>query len=143
TMIRAGFDSSGRTDNLFRDSLAGMDQRVTLVRDARHQLLPRLHERLRAVTLQLDGESVGIDAGLGESREHAVGISAVLGHDSLELAVLGKGEQCLFGYGVDRVRRCQGLDVQGVRRLRILGSSAAPKQALRTRAGRGELLPAL
>src|SRR5438128_2596072 len=58
-------------------ALAGMGERVALVRDARHQLLPRLHERLRAVTLQLDGERIDIDAGLGEARQHRFGISSV------------------------------------------------------------------
>src|SRR5207245_5666180 len=64
-------------------ALAGMGERVALVRDARHQLLPRLHERLRAVTLQLDAERVDIDAGPCEARQHRFGISSVLGHHAL------------------------------------------------------------
>ena len=96
---------------------------------------------LRTVTLQLDGERVGIDASFGEARQHRFGISAILGHHSLDLAVLGEGPQCLFGHGVDGVGCRQGLDIQRIRRLRILGSGASPKEPLGMRAGVENALP--
>jgi hypothetical protein len=51
--------------------------------------------------------------------------------------VLAIGAQRLLGHGVDRVRRGEGFDIQGVGGQRILGSGAGPEQALRARTDGG------
>src|SRR6516164_11214516 len=45
--------------------------------DHAHELVPRLHERLRAIALELRGHCVEIDACLAELREHLLAVAAV------------------------------------------------------------------
>src|SRR5437867_3569651 len=66
---------------------------------------------------------------------------AARGHRA-DLAVVGESLQGALGHGVDGERRGEGLDVQDVGRLGVLGPGARPQQALRARAGVEGPLPA-
>src|SRR6185436_19395917 len=49
-----------------------------------------------AVALQLGGQRLEVDADLPEARQHLLGVTAVVRKRSVELAVLGEGEQRLL-----------------------------------------------
>src|SRR6185437_2968392 len=104
--------------------------RRAFLRDAFQQVVPGFHERRRALALQLPRERCIVDAGGPELRDHLLAIAAVLRHRTVQLAVVGESQQGLVGHRVDGVGRGQRLDIQRVRRLRILGAGAGPQQAL-------------
>ena len=59
-----------------------------------------------------------------------------------DLAVVAQGVERGFGHtGVDRERRRESLDVQQIRRLRVLRACAGPEQSLRPRASIVDALP--
>src|SRR5215471_3496232 len=117
-------------------------ERPALLFDTLPQLVPRFHELLCPILLQLDGERIDIDAGFAEALDLGLEIAAVFGQRRTDPAVVGECEQRLFRHRVDSVGGCQRLDVQRVGRVWILGPGARPKQALRTRSGAGKSFPA-
>src|SRR3546814_4581286 len=62
-------------------------QRLRLVGDALHQLVPGGDEGLRALALQLRGQRVDVDAGRGDLLQRGRAVAAVLGHRAAYLAV--------------------------------------------------------
>ena len=92
--------------------------------------------------LELGGQGVDVDAGLGELGQHLLAVAAVRGQDRADLAVIGEGLQRGLGHRVHGERRGEGLDVQDVGGLGVLGSGAGPQQALRAGAGVVDALPA-
>ena len=68
-------------------TLSSACKHSTLVVDPLQQLLPRLHERLCAVALQLRRQRVDINAGSREACDHRFGVAAVFGHRAFDLAV--------------------------------------------------------
>src|SRR5208283_3788567 len=70
-----------------------------------------------------------------EPRQYLFTVAAVRRHGRLDNAVFGKSVQRALRHGVHGEWCGQGLNVQDVRSLRILGSGAGPQKALRTRAG--------
>src|SRR5262249_48341702 len=122
-------------------SLAGLREDGALGGDDVHQLVPGLDERLRALVLELGRERVDVDTGLGEPGQDLLAVATVGRQDLTELAVLGEGLQSAFGHGVDREGRGEGLDVQNVGGLRILGARAGPQEPLGTSTGIVGALP--
>ena len=84
-----------------------------------------------AFALQLRRQRVDVDARLAEFGQHLLAVAAVGRHHAADLAMVGEGQQRALGHGVDGVRSRQGLDVQDVGRLRILGARAGQQQTLR------------
>src|SRR5262249_41018689 len=100
--------------------LAGLRQGRALGGDHRHEFVPGLHERLRALVLELGGQGVAVDAGPGELRQHRLAVAAVYRQQGANLAVVSEGFQGAFGHGVHRESSGEGLDVQDVGRLGVL-----------------------
>ncbi len=71
---------------------------------------------------------------LVELRQHLLGVAAVGRHRLADLAVVGEGVQGRLGHRVDRERRGEALDVEGVGGVGVLGPGARPEQPLRPRA---------
>src|SRR5262249_60118169 len=63
------------------------------------------------------------------------GVATVWWQRWADFAMVGKGLQCSLRHRVHGERCGQGLDVQNVRSLRILGPGAGPQQPLWTSAG--------
>src|SRR5262245_43872463 len=103
---------------------AGLLESLALVDEAREEFPPRRDERAGAITLQLPGERVDVDAGAPEALEQILGIAAVGGQHRADLAVVGEREQRLLGHRVHRMRRRERLYVENIRSLRILGPRA-------------------
>ena len=110
--------------------------------DAGHQVVPRLDEGRGALVLQLGGERIDVDAGLGEAGENRLAVAAVRRERLADLAVLGEGLERALRHGVDREGRGERLHIKGVGGFRVLGAGAGPEQALRAGAGVGGALEA-
>src|SRR5262249_25560125 len=102
--------------------LTGLRQGGALGGDHRREFVPRLHERLRPVVLELGGQGVAVDASPGKLRQHRLAVAAVYRQQGANLAVIGEGFQGAFGHGVYREGRGEGLDVQDIGGLRVLSS---------------------
>src|ERR1700749_2431615 len=74
----AGLPASGSTRALKLPRSCGGERRA-LVRDALHELFPRLDEGLGAFQLKLFRERVHVDAGRGKAREDLLRVPAVRG----------------------------------------------------------------
>ena len=70
--------------------------------------------------------AVDVHAGGLERGQHLLGIAAVTRQRRADLAVIGERQQRLLGHRVDRQRRGERLDVERVRRLRVLRPGATP-----------------
>src|SRR5580692_1246997 len=121
---------------------SGPLKRSTLRGDDRHQVIPRLDERLRAFILKLGRQGIDVDSRLTELRQHFLTVTTVWGQDGADFAVIGEGLQCGFRHGVYRQGRSERLHIENVGRLRILRSSASPKEPLGTSSGVEGALPA-
>ena len=77
------------------------------------------------------GERGDVDPGLLELLQDLLGVAAVGRHQVADLAVVGEGEQGRLRHRVDREGRGEGLDVEGVGGVRVLGPGAGPEQPLR------------
>src|SRR5262249_39896745 len=100
-----------------------------------HQGVPRLDEGLGTFVLKLSRQRMDIDLRIGESCQRLFGVAAVLRNGCADIAVFSEGFECALRHRVHRERRGQGLDVEDIRSLRVLGPGAGPQQPLRTRAG--------
>src|SRR5262249_16818841 len=107
-------------------SLSGLLELSALGRDYVHQIVPRLCERSRPFVLKLCCKRVEIDARSRKRRQHLLTIAAVRCHGGAGVAMVCKGLQSGFGHCVYGERRRERLDVQNVRPLGILRSSAGP-----------------
>ena len=122
--------------------LTGLRQGSALGGDHLHEFVPGFDERFGPFVLELGGQGVDVDAGPGELRQHFLAVATVGRQQRAEFAVLGEGFQGALGHGVHRERRRQGLDVQDVGGLGVLGARAGPQQALRAGPGVVHALPA-
>ena len=84
-----------------------------------------------ALVLEPLGERREVDPGPFELFQHLLGVAAGRVHQVADLAVVGEGLERLVGHRVDRERRGEGLDVERVGGVRVLGPGARPEQALR------------
>ena len=91
--------------------------------------------------LERGGQSVDIDSGVRELRQHLLAVTPVCRQGRADFAVIGESFQCSLGHRVHGEGRSEGLDVKDVGGLGIFGSSAGPKEPLRTRAGIENPLP--
>src|SRR6266567_3726862 len=96
-----------------------------------NQILPGLYKRFGAVVLKLGGQSIDIDATLGELPECNVARAIICGETSVDLSMISKSLQSFFGHGIYREGNCQSFDVQDVRCSRVFGAGAGPQQTLR------------
>ena len=78
-----------------------------------------------------------------ELGQDLLGVAAVGGKQVADLAVVGEGEQGRLGHRVDREGRGEGLDVERVGGVGVLGPGAGPEQALGARALVQQPLPAV
>src|SRR5262249_20673482 len=118
-------------------------ERCCLFFDRGEQRGPGRGEGACSVALELLGEGVGVDAGVGgrgggSFRGRGVGLQPLVGG-----SVVGEGEQRLLRDGVDRVRGGQPAEIVGVGKVRVLGRGGCPQYPLRAGARFGERLPAL
>src|SRR4029453_4683306 len=122
--------------------LTGLLKCGALGGDYTHELVPGIDERFCAFVLDPCGQGIEVDGRLGELFQSRFAVAAIGRHDFAEIAVIGEGFQCSLGHRVHRERRSERLDIEDSGGLRILGSRAGPKQALRTSAGVVDTLPA-
>src|SRR5260370_34426669 len=71
--------------------LARLPEVGALGDDHLHELVPGFHEGLRSLVLELGGQRVHVDPGLGELRQHLLAITAAGRQDRAEAAVIGEG----------------------------------------------------
>ncbi len=122
-------------------SLAGADL-LGRLGQGRKQALEGLRERLDALDLELLGDLVDVDAGLGQVLQLSPGHVHVLVQAAAHLAVLAEGGEGGRRNGVDRLRADQLFDVVRVGVARVLGRGARPQAALCASPGLPQLLPA-
>ncbi len=80
------------------------------------------------------GQGGDVDPGLGELGQDLLGVAAVGREEVGDLAVVGEGVQGRLRHRVDREGRGEGLDVERVGGVGVLGPGASPEQPLRPRA---------
>ncbi len=83
-----------------------------------------VHKRFRSVDLKLQTEGIDVDASFGELLQYLLAVATVRRHHGSHFAVIGKRFQRALGHSVHRVWRSQGLNVENVGGLRVLGSRA-------------------
>src|SRR3954471_21733323 len=101
--------------------------------DRLQHLVPGLVEALFALLLEARRQGGDVDPGLDELGQDLLCVAPIFWKQVLNLTVVGEGFEGRLGHRVDRERGSEGLDVEGVGRIGILGSGARPEQALRAR----------
>src|ERR1035437_6100835 len=117
-------------------------ERGLLRADAADQVLPGFDKGVSTLALQIGGQLVIVDAGLGECRDHLFGIAAIERQDLTRCAVIGEREQRLLGNRIDGVRRTERRDVKYIGGVWVFCARARPEQALWLSAGSSGFLPA-
>ena len=97
------------------------------------QFVPRLHERLCAVGLELCRHRIDIDSGLAKLGQHLFAIAAIGRQEWTHATVIVERGQRALRHCVHRERRRQRLDVEDIGSLRVLGARASPEKPLWTR----------
>lgn len=106
--------------------------------------MPGFCERCGAFALQVSGQRCIVDALAVEFRDDCFRrfcTTLIDRQDIFYFTVLGKGEQCLLGNGIDRTRCSECFKIKRVRCCGILGAGAGPQQALGLSTGAGQFLP--
>src|SRR5262252_3181918 len=103
--------------------------------DHAHQVVPGIDEGLGTFVLKLLRQRMDVDLCVRKPCQLLFGVAPVRRNGCADIAVVSEGFECALRHRVHRERRGQGLDVEAVRSLRVLGPSAGPQQPLRTRAG--------
>src|ERR1019366_1009121 len=112
---------------------------VDLFGDAADQLVVRVGELFDAVVEQLLRHRIHVDAGFGKLLHHPVrarivGLDGVAGHHPVVLECLdGRWWHRVHGVGTD-----QGLGVDDVSIVGVLGTGARPERSLNVRTGRAQ-----
>ena len=109
------------------------------------KFVPGFYERSSAFVLELRGQSVAVDSGLGELGQNRFAIPPIGRYRRTEFAVIGKGFQRTLWHRVNRKWCDQLLDVEDVGGFGIFGSSAGKQESLWAAAANrfpdGELAP--
>src|SRR5271165_854403 len=122
--------------------LSGFLQGSALGGYHRHEFVPGFYERSSAFVLELRGQGVAVDSGLGELGQNRFAIPPIGRYRRTELAVFGKGFQRTLRHRVYRKWCDQLLDVEDVGGFGIFGSSAGKQESLWAAASIEDTLPA-
>ena len=104
---------------------ARLSYRAGLAIDAAHQVVQDLTKD-GTVVLKAGGQGIEVNARLGKARQHPLAIASVDGERRADVAMIAKGFERGFRHGVDRERSGEGLHVENVGGLRVLGAGAGP-----------------
>jgi hypothetical protein len=75
------------------------------------QILPGLYKRLGAIVLNLGGQSIDLDATVGELPERNFGVAGICGENRVEVCMVSKSRQSFFGHGIYGEGNCQSFDL--------------------------------
>ena len=80
-----------------------------------------------SVALEMLGEGIGVDTGVGGRSDGPFGGCVVGFQPLVEALAVGEGEQCLLRDGVDRVRGGEPTEIVGVKEVWVLGRGGCPQ----------------